>query len=235
MHESGQLARDVRSSGTRGYLIEGDDGDELVAGVDALWRRKPFFASSFAETIVRGYRSAGSPGPISARECNIVQLVAEGKSNKEIAASLKISVKTVEIHRAHIMAKLNLHSVPQLVRSAIRNHIIEPVRPGPTRLSRRSSVQRAMKRVNWFAGILNIMPEQESVSASVRHASEIQSSAQPRLHARAAATPNVRVPKPSRHSPNSNSHPPKRSQAQEQHLRGRLQLRQEAAEVACRL
>ena len=125
MHESEQLVRDVLSSGARGYLIKGDDAYELVAAVDALCRRKPFFASSVAETLVRGYRSAGSPDTISPREREIVQLVAEGKSNKEIAAALGISVKTVETHRAHIMAKLDLHSVPELVRYAIRNHIIE--------------------------------------------------------------------------------------------------------------
>lgn len=125
MHESEQLVRDVISSGARGYLLKDDDPNDLVAAVDALCRRKPFFASSVAERIVRGYRSAGSAGPISPREREIVQLVAEGKSNKEIAAALEISVKTVETHRAHIMAKLALHSIPELVRYAIRNHIIE--------------------------------------------------------------------------------------------------------------
>jgi DNA-binding NarL/FixJ family response regulator len=76
--------------------------------------------------VLRGYVEARPPsGPVGPREREIVQLVAEGRSNKEIAHSLGISVKTVETHRAHIMAKLGLHSVSNLVRYAIRNGIIE--------------------------------------------------------------------------------------------------------------
>jgi len=85
--------------------------------------------ASAAEKIVRGYRSAGSSGPITPREREIAQLVAEGRSNKEIAAALEISVKTVETHRAHIMDKLDLHSIPELVRSAIWNRIIQSCQP----------------------------------------------------------------------------------------------------------
>jgi len=127
MHESEQLVHEVLSSGARGYLLKGENSaGDLVTAVDALRRHQPFFASSVLEPILRGYH-AGTPScPLGLREREIVRLVSEGKSNKEISSALEITVKTVETHRAHIMAKLNLHSVPNLVRYALRNHIIEP-------------------------------------------------------------------------------------------------------------
>ena len=125
MHESEQLVREVVASGARGYLIKGDAACDLAVAVEALSRQKPFFASSVIQTIIDGYQSAGSQGQLSSREREIVQLVAEGKSNKEVAFALRITVKTVETHRARIMAKLDLHSTAGLVRYAIRNHIID--------------------------------------------------------------------------------------------------------------
>jgi DNA-binding NarL/FixJ family response regulator len=127
MHKSEQLVHEVLSSGARGYLLKGDNSaGDLVAAVDALRRHQPFFASSVLDPILRGYQAGTPSSPLSLREREIVQLVSEGKSNKEISIALGITVKTVETHRAHIMAKLDLHSVPDLVRYALRNHIIEP-------------------------------------------------------------------------------------------------------------
>ncbi|HEV3196287.1 MAG TPA: response regulator transcription factor, partial [Bryobacteraceae bacterium] len=111
--------------GARGYLVKGEAGGDLVAAVETLRRKKPFFASKVIETILRGYQAGGPSSRLSPREREIVQLVSEGKSNKEIASALDITVKTVETHRARIMAKLDLHTVPDLVRYALRNHIIE--------------------------------------------------------------------------------------------------------------
>jgi DNA-binding NarL/FixJ family response regulator len=125
MHESEQLVREVLASGARGYVLKGDGGSDLIAAIDALQRHKPFFASNVVEAILRGYRGEGSTNQLSSREREIVQLVSEGKSNKEIAAALHITVKTVETHRARIMSKLDLHSISDLVRYALRNHIIE--------------------------------------------------------------------------------------------------------------
>ncbi|MBZ5624536.1 MAG: response regulator transcription factor [Acidobacteriia bacterium] len=125
MHQSEQLVRDVLASGARGYLLKGDVSGDLVAAVDALGRQKPFFTSSVVEAILSGYQAGGSSSQLTLREREILQLVAEGKANKEIAAALNITVKTVETHRARIMAKLDLHSVPDLVRYALRNHIID--------------------------------------------------------------------------------------------------------------
>jgi DNA-binding NarL/FixJ family response regulator len=127
MHQSEQLVHEVLSSGARGYLLKGDNSaGDLVAAIDALRRHQPFFASSVLDLILRGYQAGTPSSPLSLREREIVQLVSEGKSNKEISIALGITVKTVETHRAHIMAKLDLHSVPDLVRYALRNHIIEP-------------------------------------------------------------------------------------------------------------
>jgi DNA-binding NarL/FixJ family response regulator len=126
VHESEQLVHDVLSAGARGYLLKSDAGEDLVAAVEVLRRHKPWFTSKIAEVVLRGYvEGRPSSGPLGPREREIVQLVAEGRSNKEIAHNLGISVKTVETHRAHIMAKLGLHSVSDLVRYAIRNVIIE--------------------------------------------------------------------------------------------------------------
>ena len=129
MHDSEQMVREVLAAGARGYVIKSSASDELVAAVTALAEHRPFFTSRIAETVLRGYLegepASGAAGELSPREREVVQLAAEGKSNKEIAAALHITVKTVETHRAHIMRKLGLHSVADLVRYAIRNRIIE--------------------------------------------------------------------------------------------------------------
>lgn len=133
MHESEQIVREVLNSGARGYILKGDAGNDLVTALEALCQHKLFFTSKVAEVVLQGYlggpaetrREAKPAGQLSPREREIVQLLAEGKSNKEVAAALGISVKTVETHRARIMGKLDLHSVSDLVRFAIRNNIIE--------------------------------------------------------------------------------------------------------------
>lgn len=133
MHESEQTVREVLAAGARGYVLKSDAGRDLVAAVNALRRHKPFFASSVAGVVLDGYlknadgtAAAKAAGLLTAREREIVQLLAEGKSNKEVAVTLGISVKTAETHRTNIMRKLDLHSLSELVRYAIRNRIIEP-------------------------------------------------------------------------------------------------------------
>ncbi len=132
MHESEQIVRDVLASGARGYVLKSDAGNDLMAALEALRQHRLFFTSKIAETVLRGYLTSPihvergiSPGQLSPREREIVQLLAEGKSNKEVADILGISVKTVETHRARIMGKLDLHSISDLVRYAIRNNVIE--------------------------------------------------------------------------------------------------------------
>jgi DNA-binding NarL/FixJ family response regulator len=134
MHESDRLTREVFEAGARGYVLKSDAACDLVAAIRALSRHKPFFTPRVSEVLLNVYETQGdTSGKLhrvrlraSAREREIIQLLAEGKSNKEIAGKLGLSVKTVETHRANIMAKLNLHSISELVRYAIRNKMIEP-------------------------------------------------------------------------------------------------------------
>ncbi len=134
MHESEQVVREVLDAGARGYLLKSDAGRDLVAAVDALRRHKTFFTSRVAEMVLDGYLNrethTGEPKKITSRltprQREVVQLLAEGKSSKEVAVALGMSVKTAETHRTNIMRKLDLHSVSDLVRYAVRNNIVEP-------------------------------------------------------------------------------------------------------------
>lgn len=135
MHESEQLIREVLDTGARGYVLKSDAGRDLVAAVDALRRHKPYFTTKVSEMVLTGFLNRGQRTDepddtprlrLTPREREIVQLLAEGKSNKEVATSLCISVKTAETHRSRIMAKLGLRSIGELVRYAVRNRIVEP-------------------------------------------------------------------------------------------------------------
>jgi DNA-binding NarL/FixJ family response regulator len=135
MHESEQLIREVLDTGARGYVLKSDAGRELVAAVDALRHHRPYFTTKVSEMVLTEYLRRGprveepTDTPrllLTPREREIVQLLAEGKANKEVATALEISVKTAETHRARIMAKLGLRSIGELVRYAIRNRIVEP-------------------------------------------------------------------------------------------------------------
>ena len=128
MHENEQLVRDVLNAGALGYVLKSDAARHLVAAIETLLTGKPYFSAKVSETVLDGYLKAATPvdDRLTPREREIVQLLAEGKSNKEAAAALGISVKTAETHRAAIMRKLDLRDVTDLVRYAIRNGIIEP-------------------------------------------------------------------------------------------------------------
>jgi DNA-binding NarL/FixJ family response regulator len=126
-HGSEKLARELVDAGARGYLLKEDADEDLLAAVEALRRGKEFFSPKVAEWVSRNRRAQLAKAPRNAltpRQRETVQLLAEGKSNKEVAATLGISIKTVEAHRANIMMKLNLHSVTELVHYAIRNEIV---------------------------------------------------------------------------------------------------------------
>lgn len=134
VHESEQLIYEVLEAGAQGYVLKSDAGRNLVNAVEALSQHKAFFTSSVAKMVLEGYRKKGFqdkssgnwPSLLSPREREVIQILAEGKSNNEVAEALYISAKTVETHRARIMEKLNLHSMAELVRYAIRNKIVEP-------------------------------------------------------------------------------------------------------------
>jgi DNA-binding NarL/FixJ family response regulator len=134
VHYSDQLIREILEAGVRGYIVKSDSDRDLIIAVETLANHKPFFTPRATEVILSNFSERGvrSETPesvrerLTSREREIVQLLAEGKSSKEVASSLCISVKTAETHRANIMRKLQLHTVTELVRYAVRNQIIEP-------------------------------------------------------------------------------------------------------------
>lgn len=132
-HYSDQLIREILDAGVRGYIVKSDSDRDLVIAVESLAKKKPFFTSRATEVMLTSFSDGGPKQDVSeplrdrltTREREIVQLLAEGKSSKEVASSLNISVKTAETHRANIMRKLQIHTVSELVRYAIRNQIVE--------------------------------------------------------------------------------------------------------------
>ena len=131
MHQSEEVVAEVLKAGARGYVLKSDADQNLVAAVEALLQHKPFLSSNVTEVVLSEYVNRSSIGPeprsrITQREREIIQLLTEGKSNKEVASALNISTRTVETHRANIMRKLALESLGDLVRYAIRNKIIAP-------------------------------------------------------------------------------------------------------------
>ena len=130
-HESEQLVREVLNAGAQGYVLKSDAGRALVSAVEALLDGRPFFTSKVARIVLDGFLRSpdGAPGTdaaqaLSPREREIVQLLAEGKSNKEVARALGITVKTAETHRSNIMRKMQFASLSDLIRYAIRNNIV---------------------------------------------------------------------------------------------------------------
>jgi DNA-binding NarL/FixJ family response regulator len=133
VYESEEVIREVLRAGARGYVLKSDAGRLLLTAVEAVAAHKPFFTSRVSELVLAGFLSGDAPrteeelppgAPLTPREREVLQLLAEGKTNKEVAAALGIGLKTVETHRMNLMAKLGLHSVVDLVRYAIRNGIV---------------------------------------------------------------------------------------------------------------
>ncbi|HEY6465800.1 MAG TPA: response regulator transcription factor [Candidatus Acidoferrales bacterium] len=130
-HESENLALDAYQAGARGYLTKDNADDDLLAAVHAVARHKPYFTRLVHDSIAREElrpERKRSRGVLTTREREVIQLLAEGKTNKEIAQTLHIAVKTAETHRANIMIKLDLHSLAELVHYAIRNEIVHSLR-----------------------------------------------------------------------------------------------------------
>ena len=137
LHDSDSVVREVLNAGARGFLLKSDAARDLVAAAEALRRDKTYFTSKVAAMVLEGYLKGGvAPSPtqvtrnrLTPREREIVQLLAEGKSTKEVAVALGLSVKTAETHRSNIMRKLQIHSVSDLVLYAVRNNIVHVVQP----------------------------------------------------------------------------------------------------------
>ena len=129
--ESEQVIRGCLEAGVRGWVLKSDSVDELTAAIEALQQNRSSFSSRVSNLILHGYLKPHSVNPtlvlparLSGREREVVQLVSEGKTSKEIATLLGVSVKTAETHRSNVMLKLRLHSTVELVMYAIRNEIV---------------------------------------------------------------------------------------------------------------
>jgi DNA-binding NarL/FixJ family response regulator len=133
LHDSDQVVREVLNAGARGFLLKSDAARDLVAAVEALRRNQTYFTPKVASMVLDGYlhrnnrevqQEITERNRLTPREREIVQLLAEGKSSKEVAVALGLSVKTAETHRSNIMRKLELHSISNLVLYAVRNNIV---------------------------------------------------------------------------------------------------------------
>jgi len=129
MHATKDLVREILEAGARGYVMKSDAARDLIKAVETLLEDKLFFTQTISEILLDGFLEKPQPSRaenlLTKREIEIVELLARGKSNKEVATELNISLRTAETHRANIMNKLQLHSVQDLVRYAIRNKMVE--------------------------------------------------------------------------------------------------------------
>jgi DNA-binding NarL/FixJ family response regulator len=127
MHDNDKLVYDLLKAGARGFLLKSDAKNSLFVALECVSVHRPFFTTKVSETLLESYLNAEplEPEPLSPRERNVIQLIAEGHSNKRMGTILNISAKTVETHRSSAMRKLGLVGATALVRYAIRNKIIE--------------------------------------------------------------------------------------------------------------
>ena len=145
--DTDQAVQAVLDAGARGFLLKSDAARDLVTAVEALQHDKTFFTARVADLVLAGFlnqtprtfKAESSHSVLTSREREVVQLLAEGKSTKEVACHLNLSVKTAETHRSNIMRKLGLHSVSELVLYAVRNSIVQvaggSLAPSPATLS----------------------------------------------------------------------------------------------------
>jgi len=134
MHFSEELAREVLKCGALAYVLKSDADTDLLVAVDHIRHHEPYFTSQLSVSMAQNFirdpsRTSEGPlpgTPLTAREVEVVQLLAAGKSNKEAASQLRVSTRTIESHRNHIMHKMEFGSFSDLVRFAVRNNLIEP-------------------------------------------------------------------------------------------------------------
>lgn len=127
VNDSEQLVEQVLSAGVHGYVLKSDIGRDLVTAIEMLSQKRPFFTTKVARMVLDGYLESAAQTQgleLTPRERQVIQLLAEGKSTKEVAVIQGIAVKTAETHRTNLMRKLDLHSICDLVHYAVRNQII---------------------------------------------------------------------------------------------------------------
>lgn len=132
MHADDVYVRQALKAGARGYLLKDSEDLDLIKAVKAVGAGGSFFSPAVSRVVLSGYLGDRLPGDrdeplarLTDREREVLQLIAEGKTNKEIAAALSLSVNTVETHRKHLMEKLDLHNTAELVRFAIRERLVQ--------------------------------------------------------------------------------------------------------------
>jgi DNA-binding NarL/FixJ family response regulator len=126
MHDSDALLQDVLRAGARGFMLKSDADDYLVAAVRAVSQHKPFFTGRVSEKMLQNFLStSNSESILTPREKSVVQLIAEGRTNKEMAELLCLSAKTIESHRASVLQKLNLLTTADIIRYAVRNNLVD--------------------------------------------------------------------------------------------------------------
>lgn len=133
MHNAEEMIEKVLRSGARGFVLKSDAERDLVLAVDTVMQNKPFLTSTVSEAVLRSFQQPENQAHqrqqnqdrLTKRERQVVRLLAEGKSNKEAAAVLVLSTRTVESHRATITRKLGARSFSDLLRYAIRNKLID--------------------------------------------------------------------------------------------------------------
>jgi DNA-binding NarL/FixJ family response regulator len=132
--DSDQVIREALDAGARGFVLKSDAARDLVSAVEALQRNRMFFTPKVNDMVLAGFLDKGHNGSrheapklptLTPRELEVVQLLAEGKSSKEVATALEMSTKTAETHRSNIMRKLGFHSIRDIVVYAIKNEIIQ--------------------------------------------------------------------------------------------------------------
>jgi DNA-binding NarL/FixJ family response regulator len=132
MHKTEECVTRALCAGVRGYVLKDNALEELIESIETVYAGKTFLSQDVTGFVVDGFvnnfKETASPQSeaVSSREKEVLQLLAEGKSNKDISAALNLSIKTVETHRANIMRKLGFRNLADLVLYAVRNHIIEP-------------------------------------------------------------------------------------------------------------
>jgi len=133
MHETERIIVDALEAGASGIVLKSDAGENLVVAIESILKGRRFFTSHVAETVVEAYiskrtKTEPSTGQVvlTTRKREVIQLLAEGKSNKEVADRLGISTRTAEGHRAETMKRLRLGSLSELIRYAVRNGIVQP-------------------------------------------------------------------------------------------------------------
>jgi two-component system response regulator NreC len=137
MHLTEELARQALRIGALGYVLKSDAERDLLTAVEQVRRKQPFYTARLAVALAKNFAlppgeegngngNGGSEPPLTEREVDVLQMLAEGKSNKQVAAAINVSVRTVESHRNRIMHKMNFGSFSELVRFAVRHSLVEP-------------------------------------------------------------------------------------------------------------